>query len=60
MLAQLGFYKGPIDGAADGTMDAVLAFQQQNGLTPDGIVGPQTWATLQRLATQPRPEGAQP
>lgn len=28
------------------TEDAVKAFQKKNGLTPDGIVGPLTWAAL--------------
>jgi hypothetical protein len=28
------------------TRNAVLAVQQKNGLTPDGIVGPLTWAAL--------------
>ncbi len=29
-----------------GTFDAVTAFQKQRGLSPDGIVGPDTWRTL--------------
>jgi len=38
-------------GAITGTFDsgletAVKSFQQSNGLTVDGIVGPQTWAAL--------------
>lgn len=38
--------------AADGnfgaqTEQAVKAFQQKNGLTADGVVGPLTWAKLQ-------------
>jgi peptidoglycan hydrolase-like protein with peptidoglycan-binding domain len=33
------------------TEAAVRAFQRDNGLVPDGIVGPRTWATLMiRLA----------
>lgn len=30
----------------DATRDAVKAFQRQKRLTPDGVVGPQTWAAL--------------
>jgi len=29
-----------------GTFDAVTAFQKQRGLSPDGIVGPDTWRAL--------------
>jgi peptidoglycan hydrolase-like protein with peptidoglycan-binding domain len=37
----------PIDGQfGTGTRNAVIEFQQKNGLLPDGIVGPQTWAAL--------------
>jgi N-acetyl-anhydromuramyl-L-alanine amidase AmpD len=35
-------------GSFDGfTEAAVRAFQRDNGLVPDGIVGPRTWATLE-------------
>lgn len=30
----------------NGTYNAVIAFQKANGLSPDGIVGPKTWAKL--------------
>jgi peptidoglycan hydrolase-like protein with peptidoglycan-binding domain len=37
----------PANGTFDGrTEAAVRAFQRENGLVPDGIVGPRTWATL--------------
>lgn len=36
------------------TKDAISAFQQSNGLSPDGITGPQTLAKL-RTAAVPRP-----
>lgn len=42
-LKDAGFDPGPIDGQyGDQTRAAVTAFQQARGLSPDGIVGPQT------------------
>jgi peptidoglycan hydrolase-like protein with peptidoglycan-binding domain len=38
---------GPITGVFDASLEtAVEDFQQSNGLTVDGIVGPATWAKL--------------
>lgn len=38
---------GPITGSFDASLEtAVKSFQQSNGLTVDGIVGPQTWSAL--------------
>ena len=38
---------GPITGTFDGSLEtAVKSFQQANGLTADGVVGPATWAKL--------------
>jgi peptidoglycan hydrolase-like protein with peptidoglycan-binding domain len=38
---------GPITGVFDASLEtSVKSFQQDNGLTPDGIVGPTTWAKL--------------
>jgi peptidoglycan hydrolase-like protein with peptidoglycan-binding domain len=38
---------GPITGVFDATLEtSVKSFQQANGLTPDGVVGPSTWAKL--------------
>lgn len=46
-LGQLGVYDGPVDGVySDRTRAAVEAFQQQEGLGIDGIVGPETWQQI--------------
>jgi peptidoglycan hydrolase-like protein with peptidoglycan-binding domain len=46
-LSELGFYQGEITGVYDReTAEAVQRFQQQNGLTADGIVGPSTWNAI--------------
>ena len=41
----IGYDPGPIDGIFGPlTRSAVVKFQIDNGLVPDGIVGPRTWA----------------
>jgi len=46
-LAELGYYKGSIDGwFGPKTMEAVKSFQKANGLKVDGLVGPKTKAAL--------------
>lgn len=46
-LKRLGYFEGKADGDfGEYTENAVKNFQQQNGLTPDGIVGPSTLAKL--------------
>lgn len=46
-LRALGVYQGPLDGSfGRGTNDAVIAFQARHQLTPDGVVGPATYAAL--------------
>lgn len=51
-LTDLGYYVGPVDGeAGPATASAVTAFQKVNGLTPDGVIGPDTLAAL----AAPRP-----
>lgn len=46
-LTELGYYTGPVSGNFLGnTRNAVKAFQTQNGLESDGIVGELTWNAL--------------
>lgn len=46
-LADLGFYAGEIDGVLGAeTEAAVIAFQQANGLTVDGVIGTETLTAL--------------
>ena len=46
-LKELGFYTGSVDGVyGTGSMAAVKAFQRQNGLTADGLVGSRTYTVL--------------
>lgn len=53
-LKRLKYHSGGIDGIYGNlTRDAVLAFQADNGLDTDGIVGPQVWTALE--AAKPRP-----
>ena len=49
-LAAAGYDPGPADGTfGPRTEAAVVAFQQANGLTTDGIVGPETAAKLNEV-----------
>ena len=46
-LKALGYYTGTVDGKyGTGTIAAVMAFQQKNGLTADGLTGSKTYATM--------------
>lgn len=47
VLLGAGFYDGPLDGLySDATTAAVTAFQEANGLEPDGKCGPLTQAKI--------------
>ena len=47
ILFSIGYNPGPIDGIFGyKTRAAVMQFQKDNGLVPDGIVGPKTYAVL--------------
>jgi peptidoglycan hydrolase-like protein with peptidoglycan-binding domain len=49
-LTELHYFSGPISGNyMNQTIDAVKAFQANNGLTADGITGAETWSALFNL-----------
>ncbi|WP_415536683.1 peptidoglycan-binding domain-containing protein [Dehalobacter sp. 4CP] len=53
-LIELGYNPGTPDGIfGPRTQATVMAFQQNNGLVQDGIVGPVTTAALNRTLTEP-------
>ena len=55
-LIKLGYLTGVADGVYGAeTEDAVILFQQRNGLEDDGVVGS---ATLRKLSSSQRQEGA--
>jgi g-D-glutamyl-meso-diaminopimelate peptidase len=50
LLKKIGYNPGPIDGYyGPQTRDAVISFQKDNNLTPDGIIGPQTYKLINVL-----------
>jgi len=50
LLNRIGYNAGPVDGIfGPQTQAAVIAFQRDNGLVPDGIVGPATWRVFERI-----------
>lgn len=50
LLKKIGYNPGPIDGYyGTRTKDAVIAFQRDNNLTADGIIGPQTYKIIDIL-----------
>ncbi len=49
-LKMLGYYRLPVDGIfGQGTRAAVVRFQSDHALSPDGIIGPATAAVLDRM-----------
>lgn len=54
LLAKSGYNVGPIDGIyGNQTRAAVIKYQKDNGLSPDGIVGDKTWGSLTGSTKQP-------
>ncbi|WP_352420429.1 M14 family metallopeptidase [Proteiniborus sp.] len=50
LLNRIGYSVGAVDGVFGvQTQQAVIAFQRNNELSPDGIVGPATWRVFNRL-----------
>lgn len=53
-LKNAGFDPGAIDGKVGAlTKDAIRKFQESVGLSPDGVIGPKTWAELSVYFPQP-------
>lgn len=53
-LKNAGVYNGPVDGKIGPlTKKSIEEFQKNNGLNPDGKVGPKTWAALSKYLTAP-------
>ncbi|RJP29159.1 MAG: peptidoglycan-binding protein [Candidatus Omnitrophota bacterium] len=49
-LKNTGFYKGEVDGRiGPRTKTAIRAFQKANKIKVDGVVGPKTWAELNKF-----------
>ena len=54
LLFDVGYFPGKIDGHfGPRTKEALVNFQSANGLIPDGIAGPSTWAELMKAETRP-------
>lgn len=49
VLRKLGYYQGAVDGVFGAQFqDAVRRYQRDYGLTPDGVIGPTTYASLEK------------
>jgi Putative peptidoglycan binding domain len=52
-LSDQGFYGGAADNVyGDATYEAVIRFQQAQGITADGVVGSETWVALLAIDDQ--------
>jgi len=52
-LKSAGFYDGPVDGKiGPKTKDAIIAFQKENGLKADGVVGRKTSSELRKYLSE--------
>jgi g-D-glutamyl-meso-diaminopimelate peptidase len=50
LLRRIGYDPGPVDGVfGNRTRQAVAAYQRDNGLASDGIVGPRTWESFMNI-----------
>lgn len=50
LLRKIGYNPGIIDGVfGSQTLQAVMLFQRNNGLTPDGVIGANTYRVLERF-----------
>jgi g-D-glutamyl-meso-diaminopimelate peptidase len=50
LLKKIGYNPGIIDGVFESqTLQAVMQFQRNNGLTPDGVIGANTYRVLERF-----------
>ncbi len=55
-LKRAGYDPGPSDGKmGQKTKAALMSFQKDNGLKPDGVLGPQTLGKLKKYLGQPDP-----
>ncbi|MGG6296067.1 peptidoglycan-binding protein [Leptolyngbya sp. AN02str] len=58
-LKNLGYYSGVVDGVfGEQTAAAVINFQTAQGISPDGLVGPNTLSALNRPAPPVAPSSA--
>jgi peptidoglycan hydrolase-like protein with peptidoglycan-binding domain len=54
-LTKLGYHPGPVDGRfAIGTLRAVVAFQNDAGVEPNGFADPATWEAFEKALAPPK------